>query len=460
MTNTRPLHELAGLIPVRSATTALPHYAETEGAPAVCTRQTGARMTDAEAAAAPRFCSHCVAHAEKLAAERAEPASPLTAAARAFADSIEPGDRNEEIRALARRADVDLAHSKNDFEPHFADPAAVITLCHEPVERRLNEEQAARVPVLCKGCAEAAERIAERREAEEAAAKAPVTDPRAHRFDSTREAYDATQWNDEIRDGDVLVIASEKVVGILNLAWPVALTVRHGELHTLAVPISEVGEGRYAESARLAGEQARELHVAFRDDHAPDAEPTVRQVNDMLQAANEASTRVASDPDPEDPQWRAALARLTAAIEFLRKHCPGYAAAVEAADRRPAHLANVARGCAPRHCGTPDVGAALGVLDGLACATLTDEHDMTDPSDTDLPVRGFAVEPRGHGLVAAYWLERGLARRRDDGWHGPALDALADRFKDAGWAVEPLRPSSLCVFAHRPQPDAAQTPAR
>ena len=380
MTHALPLHELAGLIPVRSATTALPHYAETEGAQAVCTRQTGERMSDSEAAAAPRFCSHCVAHAEQLAAERTEPASPLITAARAFADSIEPGDRNTEIRALARRADVDLAHGTNGFEPHYADPMAVITLCSEPIDRRLTEEQGDRASVLCKACETAARQIASAREAEEVAARTPITDPRVHSFGDTREAYDASMCDSEIRDGDVLVIASEKVVGFLNKAWPVALTVGHGELHTLNVPVGELDEGRYAASARLAAEEARKLDVALRDDHAP------------------------------------------------------------------------ARGCAPRHSGNPDVGAALGVLNGLASATLTDEHDITEPSDTDLPVRGYTVEPHGHGLVAAYWLERGLARRQDDGWHGPALEALADRFIAAGWAVEPLRPSSLCVFAHRPQP--------
>jgi hypothetical protein len=384
-----------------------------------------------------------------------EPASPLIAAARAFADSVEPGDRNAEIRALARRADVDLAHA-DDFEPHYADPMAVITLCSKKIDRRLPEELAARVSVLCPGCEKAAGQIAEAREAEEAAERTPVTEPRVHRFDDTREAYDATQWNDEIRDGDVLVIASEKVVGFLNKAWPVALTVRHGELHTLNVPVSELGEGRYAEPARLAAEEARKLDVPLRDDHAPDVEPTVREVDDMLQAANEAATRVTGDPDAEDPQWRAALAQLTAAINFLRKHNPAYAAALDNKDvgtaRATSRPGNIARGCAPRHCGNVDVGAAFAVLDGLAPATLTDEHDITEPSDTDVPVRGYAVEPRGHGLVAAYWLERGLARRRDDGVHGPALEALVDRFTAAGWAVEPLRPSSLCVFAHRPQP--------
>lgn len=392
-----------------------------------------------------------------------ENAAPLTLAARGFAASIDPGERNAEIRALARRADVDLAHGKNDFQPHFADAAAVITLCSEPIDRRLNETLAARVSALCEACETAAGQIAETREAEAAAAKTPITSPRVHHFDDTRSAYDATQWNDEIRDGDVLVIASEKVVGLLRSAWPFALTVRHGELHTLNVPIGELHDGRYAESARLAAAQARELNVALRDDHAPDAEPTDREVDDMMQVAHEAASRVAGDPDPEDPRWRAALARLTAAIAFLRKHHPAYAAATaqqDAADHGTADPGSTARGCAPRHRSNPDVDAALGVLDGMARATLTDEHDITEPADSDLPVRGFVVEPRGHGLVAAYWLERGLARRRDDGWHGPALEALFDRFTAAGWAVEPLRPSSLCVFAHRPQPDAARTPAR
>ncbi|WNI20373.1 hypothetical protein [Actinacidiphila sp. ITFR-21] len=217
MSHTLPLHELAGVIPVKSAAGVLPHYAQGEGAPAICARRTGARLTEAELADVERFCSYCVAAAEKLATERTaatEPASPLIAAAL----------DNEDIGA----------------------------------------------------------------------------------------------GHDIGRPGDV------------------------------------------------------------------------------------------------------------------------------------------ARGCAPRHCGNPDVGAAFGVLDGLAHATLTDQHDITDPGDTDVPVRGYVVEPRGHGLVAAYWLERGLARRHDDGVHGTALEVLVDRFTAAGWAVEPLRPTSRCVFAHRPQPVAPE----
>ncbi|MFD5788618.1 hypothetical protein ACFWH1_18595 [Streptomyces sp. NPDC127037] len=359
-----------------------------------------------------------------------------------------------DIAALATRADVLLARSTADTFQHCAGWAAAVTLCAQSIERAQTNQLAPDPSAACPECVTATERIIAAREAEEARRRAPIEAPKVHYFVSTRDAYDETQWREDIRDGDVLVIASEKVVGFLREAWPAALTVRHGELHTLTVPVGEVDEGKYAESVRVAAERAGELNVALRDDHAPDTEPTVRQVDDMLQAVHEAAGDVTSDPDPENPQWKAALARLTAATDFLGKHHPAYAAAMDAVGEADAGPKDTARGCAPKNCGNADVGAALAVLDGLAPAVLTDEHDITEPSDTDLAVRGFAVEPRGHGLVAAYWLERGLARRRDDGWHGPALEALFDRFTDAGWAVEPLRPTSLCVFAHRPQPTA------
>jgi hypothetical protein len=53
-------------------------------------------------------------------------------------------------------------------------------------------------------------------------------------FESTGEAYDASQVNEEIKDGDVLVVKSERVVGFLFQAWPVALTEEFGEFHTVA----------------------------------------------------------------------------------------------------------------------------------------------------------------------------------------------------------------------------------
>lgn len=60
--------------------------------------------------------------------------------------------------------------------------------------------------------------------------------PNVHYFDSSGEAYDASQCYDNIHDGDVLVVKSEKVVGILVEAWPVAITPNFGEFH---VPVED-----------------------------------------------------------------------------------------------------------------------------------------------------------------------------------------------------------------------------
>ena len=54
-----------------------------------------------------------------------------------------------------------------------------------------------------------------------------------HWFESSGRAYDACQCSDAIKDGDVLVVESERVVGIAH-TWPVAVTVANGELHRLA----------------------------------------------------------------------------------------------------------------------------------------------------------------------------------------------------------------------------------
>jgi hypothetical protein len=52
-----------------------------------------------------------------------------------------------------------------------------------------------------------------------------------HEFYTTGEAYDACQCWDDVNVGDILIIKGEEVVGIAD-TWPVAVTVKHGELHT------------------------------------------------------------------------------------------------------------------------------------------------------------------------------------------------------------------------------------
>jgi len=51
-------------------------------------------------------------------------------------------------------------------------------------------------------------------------------------FDSTGDAYDATQCDDSIQNGDALVIQCEGVVG-LAWTWPVAVTLQAGDLHAV-----------------------------------------------------------------------------------------------------------------------------------------------------------------------------------------------------------------------------------
>ena len=55
---------------------------------------------------------------------------------------------------------------------------------------------------------------------------------RVRNFKSTGSAYDSVQTSDVIKKGDILVIKSEKVVGIAD-TWPFAVTVKHGDLHGL-----------------------------------------------------------------------------------------------------------------------------------------------------------------------------------------------------------------------------------
>lgn len=111
------------------------------------------------------------------------------------------------------------------------------------------------------------------------------------------------------------------------------------------------------------------------------------------------------------------------------------------------------QGSKPSDATNPDVIAAREALAGLAVATLTDHHDVTEPTEDECDTRGYFVDPRTHGRVAVYWLEAGRIVRRDQMPHGPALDCLADRLKRRGWAVEKMLRSSQCVFAHRPSTD-------
>lgn len=78
--------------------------------------------------------------------------------------------------------------------------------------------------------------------------------PAVHEFETSGEAYDACQCDETIANGDVLLIASEGVVGVAD-TWPVAVTFAYGKLHT-------PGEG-YTLAACLEGRAAASgIHFA------------------------------------------------------------------------------------------------------------------------------------------------------------------------------------------------------
>ncbi|RWM86479.1 MAG: hypothetical protein EOR84_30670 [Mesorhizobium sp.] len=69
-----------------------------------------------------------------------------------------------------------------------------------------------------------------------------------HFFDSTGEAYDATQCDENIKNGDVLVIEPEQVVGLAD-TWPVAVTKNAGHLHSLSDGNFETYNHEFGENA-------------------------------------------------------------------------------------------------------------------------------------------------------------------------------------------------------------------
>jgi hypothetical protein len=91
-----------------------------------------------------------------------------------------------------------------------------------------------------------------------------MANPQVHQFFSTAEAYDATQTDESIRDGDVLIVQTENVAGVLVKALPVAVTPGAGALHTLAegATWATFEGGRYAANAALALQLSRVLETS------------------------------------------------------------------------------------------------------------------------------------------------------------------------------------------------------
>lgn len=104
--------------------------------------------------------------------------------------------------------------------------------------------------------------------------------PRIHSFASSGEAYDASQTHEDIADGDILLVPSERACAVLVSAWPTAVeaTARGRAFHVLNEDASwraisrTAGDGvdDYSPSARVAAEVLAELRAGVRAAHALD----------------------------------------------------------------------------------------------------------------------------------------------------------------------------------------------
>jgi hypothetical protein len=191
------------------------------------------------------LCVRCWRIAEQRAeSARLAAASPLAAAAMELADTVETA-------SAATEPNVDQRYSVEQFGNEYGvlDTYTVDWII-EQTDRDNAESTAARL--------------------NQEHAEARAAGPFVHRFYSTSEAYDATQCRDHIKDGDVLVIEREQVVGFLRSAWPGAVTAAHGELHTFTADPRAIDDGKYAASVDLAEQIARQLGAPL-----PDEQPTV-----------------------------------------------------------------------------------------------------------------------------------------------------------------------------------------
>ena len=71
---------------------------------------------------------------------------------------------------------------------------------------------------------------------------------------TTGEAYDMTQCYDEVKDGDVLNVLAEGVVGVMVEAWPVAVSAEGGAFHALddGFTLAGMADGKYAAAELVA----------------------------------------------------------------------------------------------------------------------------------------------------------------------------------------------------------------
>ncbi|MFE4496060.1 hypothetical protein ACFRKD_26765 [Streptomyces niveus] len=255
----------------------------------------------------------------------------------------------------------------------------------------------------------------------------PAREPHGRRFEALEEAAGITQHRaTRRREAQARGYTSN---GLDHKAEEALLTAYAARIRALIVPDSREpivarASFRRADLDRLTTEAAVER-------------ATYRAEMDERQAADHRAHGV---PVPAAVQARIDI---RAAEQLPARHVIGGVGV--------SHKGTV-EGSTPADATHPNVLAARAALDGLAVATMTDHHDVTEPTGAERHVRGYLVDPREGARVAVYWLEGGRIARRGTP-DGAALDGLAERLTRRGWAVEKMFRSSQCVFAHRPSTD-------
>jgi hypothetical protein len=200
---------------------------------------------------------------------------------------------------------------------------------------------------------------------------------RAHFFASTEEAYGRTQTDDAIIDGDLLIIPSERVIGILTEAWPIAITPAFGDLHTMRDDWDSIEGGRYHEIYQAA----RKVMMDMEWDFPPMPEQSQDDVDPCLTPAGYAPDGLGSH-ESTMPRSELITATRRAAVAAYKY---GGERALELVDRY-AHAATILR------------EAALEEISTLAAQQFADEAPTEEiPTARDLD----AI----NGLLSPVWVD-------------------------------------------------------
>lgn len=394
-----------------------------------------------------QLCARCITAAEARAYARSlAAASPLAAAAVALAETAETAEATD---AEAASADI-IRVAARAFRRGGSTITEPITTVH--------------TNCACKiGARTLVGTYSTKAEADAAATETARDTGRAPTFCMQSRPLNATPAR--------AVEAADEEAAAFDTATRAVDAVEHAEETGAAVATVEDAEALYAaalvteadaEAGTWRGEWIGEQQAAdtlfavegpveqgalFRE-AAPAEQPAKLTVRARFAPA--AVERVKAKAAADRAAWRAEMDARKAA-EAARYGAPEQAPARRVVEGVIVNHAGTTEGSTPRNAAHPRVVAARQALAGLAVARLTDRHDVSAPTDEEQAVRGYMVEPRGGRRVAVYWLEGGQTIRRGTLLHGAALDCLAHRLNSRGWTTEPLRASSLCVFAHQPE---------